>query len=447
MTDSRIEVVPSEIIFEEEDKDEDIPDIKKEESIALYSRSMAMSISNGLVSPFVSLITLKMGSGAAVLGWVQAVTNLLRQFLDPLFGRISDMMKRRIPFIVISTITWIIPYAFLYFVNAPAYIILIAAIVNILMSFGNPAWTALQNELFPAKVRGKLTGRVTWFGSFGSMIATLSTGLILTYAFGENVDYHKFVYIPVAIGVFISILAVLPFLKISEPLQRKGALFNKPTKSLKVSLKEIFSNKPFRKFTILYSIFGLFWTMSWPLFSIKQVNILEASPFQIALLEIVFAVASLIFVLLGAKFSDKYGRTKLVFLNRFCLFLFPLLYIFAAKVWHLYIIHLCVASLFSFGFGGVNAYILDLIPSKDSGLYFGFLSMVTGIFYFAGSLAGGYMVEILQNWYSQEIALNITLGSVSVMRFFLSFMFLSLKEVKEFPATLKFRRRRKRNNV
>ena len=438
MTDPIIDMVPSEIFVEEKVEDEDLPDIKKEEALALYSRSMALSISNGLVSPFVSFITLKMGSGAAILGWVQAIANMLRQFLDPLFGRLSDIMKRRIPFIVISTITWTIPYAFLYFVKAPAFVILIAAIVNILMSFGNPAWTALQNELFPAKVRGKLTGKVIWFGSFGSMLATLFTGVILTFAFGENIDYQKYVYIPVLIGVFISIIAVIPFLKIKEPLQREGTRFQKYSKSLKESLKEIFKHKPFIRFTSFYAIYGIFWTFSWPLFSIKQVDILKVSPIQIALLEIIFAITSLIFILLGAKFADNYGRTKLVFLNRFSLFFFPLLYIFASKVWHLYLIHFFVSSLMSFGMGGVNAYILDLIPSKDSGLYFGFFSMVTGICYFIGSLAGGYMVEILQHWYSEEIALNISLVFDTIMRFLLSFIFLALKEVKEFPKSLKF---------
>ncbi len=433
MTDSRIDIIPSEIIIPEEIKEKPDFKIKKEEAVAIYSRSIAFSTSNGLVSPFVSFIALNMNATAGVLAWIQAVANLLRQFLDPIFGRLSDTLKRRIPFIVISTITWIIPYAFLYWIQAPAFIILIAAIVNILLSFGNPAWIALQNELFPAEVRGKLTGRVTWFGSFGSMIATLFTGVILTFAFGENIDYQKYILIPVAIGVFISIIAVIPFRKIKEPLLRDDLPIEKTTLSLKESIREVFNNKPFRKFVILYSIFGLFWTFSWPLFSIKQVNILNASALQIALLEIVFAVTSLLFILLGAKVADKIGRTKLVFLNRFCLFLFPLLYIFATEIWHLYIVHFVVSSLFSFGFAGVNAYILDIVPAKNSGLYIGFLSMITGIFYFIGTLLGGYFVQILQNWYTEAIALTIALAFVSCARFLLSFLFLSLKEVKKFP--------------
>ena len=436
MPDAKIEdfskeISLKEVLIEEELIEEEEPDIKKEEAVALYSRSMAFSISYGLVSPFVSFIALTMGATAGVLAWIQAVANLLRQFLDPIFGRLSDISKRRIPFIVVSTVTWILPYVFLFWVRSPLYIILIVAAVNILMSLGNPAWIALQNELFPARARGKLTGRVTWFGSFGSMIATFFTGIVLTYAF-EDIDYQKTILIPVAIGLVISIIAVLPFRKIEEPLLRVGATIEKETQPLRENLKEVFRNKPFRKFVILYSIFGIFWTFSWPLFSIKQVNILHANPVQIAILEIVFSVTSLIFILLGAKVADKIGRTKLVFLNRACLFLFPLLYIFATEVWHLYLVHFIVSSLFSFGFAGVNAYILDLVPKKNSGLYIGVLSMATGICYFIGTLLGGYFVELLLNWYSLEVSLTIALAFVSGIRFLLSFMFLSLKEVKQF---------------
>ncbi len=410
-------------------------EIERSEEIALYSRSIATNVSNGLVNPFVSFISLNLGASAGILGWIQAIANLLRQFLDPFFGRLSDMVRRRIPFIVISTITWIIPYAFLYWVKAPEFVILIVAIVNILLSLGNPAWNALQNELFPKEVRGKLTGRVFWFGSFGSMIATLFTGVILTFAFGENIEYQKYILIPVGLGVLISIIAVLPFRKIEEPLRREGVQFEKTDGNLKDGIKEIFRNKPFRKFMLLYSIFGLFWTFSWPLFSLKQINILNATAVEVALLEIIFAVTTILFIMLGAKIADRFGRTKLILINRMILFLFPLGYIFATKIWHLYLVHFFIASIFNLSFAGVNAYILDLIPRRNGGLYFGVLGLVTGVFYFIGTLLGGYLVQILQNWYSQEVSLTIALAFVTVMRFILGFMFLSLKEVKKFSSS------------
>lgn len=93
--------------------------IKKKEERALYSRTIATSTSRGLVQPFVSMIALTMGASAGILGWIQSVSNLLSTFLGPIFGRLSDLAKRRIPFVVISTLTWGIPYVLLYWIIDP----------------------------------------------------------------------------------------------------------------------------------------------------------------------------------------------------------------------------------------------------------------------------------------------------------------------------------------
>ena len=73
-------------------------DIKKSEKLALYSRTIAMSTSRGLVQPFVSMIALTMGASSGLLGWIQSISNLLSTFLSPFFGRLSDIVKRRKPF-------------------------------------------------------------------------------------------------------------------------------------------------------------------------------------------------------------------------------------------------------------------------------------------------------------------------------------------------------------
>ncbi|MCG3257938.1 MAG: MFS transporter, partial [Candidatus Heimdallarchaeota archaeon] len=166
-------------------------------------------------------------------------------------------------------------------------------------------------------------------------------------------------------------------------------------------------------------------------------NILNATAVEVALLEIIFAVTTILFIMLGAKIADKFGRTKLILINRMILFLFPLGYIFASEIWHLYLVHFFIAGIFNLSIAGVNAYILDIIPRKNGGLYFGVLGLVTGVFYFVGTLLGGYMVQVLQNWYSQEVSLTIALAFVTVMRFILGFMFLSLKEVKLFSSSFR----------
>jgi len=445
-------------------------DIGRNEKIALYARSVTFSISNGLVQPFVSMIALTMGASSGLLGWIQSISNLLSTFLTPLFGRLSDLAKRRIPFIIISTISWGIPYAFLYFVK-PNYawtIVIIVALVNLLLSLGVPAWTALQNELFPKEVRGKLSARVFWFNAIGSVIATIFTGIILTTIFDDQ-DYQKFILIPVAIGIFLSILGILPFRKVEEPLKKMSEDDQPIPHNLIESFKITFDNKPFKKFTIISTIQSLFFSFAWPLFSIFQVSVLEASAIEVALLSISFSIIMLVVLRFGAKLCDKYGRTRLIFLNRFSLSLFPLAYIFATKVWHLYLIHYIVAFFIYIAMPSLQAYLLDIIPPKEGGMYFGVYNMLTGIALFLGALAGGYLTELSQFLFDRvglDQILNNSISSLVVKSFsnyaisgqnvifdslrwsviialivatigraLTSLMFISLKEQKKFPSS------------
>ncbi|MHA1258057.1 MAG: MFS transporter [Candidatus Heimdallarchaeaceae archaeon] len=474
MTDSSEETTKQEVSAKEVTTKDSLASqqIKRSDEIALYSRTVAVSTSRGLVQPFVSMIALTMGASSGLLGWIQSISNLLATFLNPVFGRLSDLVRKRIPFIVISTLSWGIPYAFLFFVkpNFAWTIVIIVAMTNLLLSLGVPSFSALQNELFPAQVRGKLTGRIFWFDAIGSMIATIFTGIVLTSIFKDQ-DYQKFILIPVAIGIVISILGVLPFKKVKEPLQKLSPEEQEEVKSLEVSFRTAFSNKPFAKFTIISTIHAFFFSFAWPLFSIFQVNVLHAKALQIAVLSISFNVTTLLIINFGAKLSDRFGRTKLIFFNRFCLSLFPLAYIFAKQVWHLYIIHFTISAIIFIGSASVQAYLLDIVPSKEGGMYFGIFNMVTGVFLFLGSLAGGYftqLMELLVNrrhiegliflsknlvnltdlttvnshliqnlavFDSLRLAIVISLAVATTGRFLTSLLFLSLKEMKKFPSS------------
>ena len=181
---------------------------------------------------------------------------------------------------------------------------------------------------------------------------------------------------------------------------------------------------------------SFFFSFAWPLFSIFQVDIMEVNALQMATLSISFSIMTILVINFGAKLSDRIGRTKLIFFNRLMLAAFPLSYIFATKIWHLYVIHFIVAGIIFIGSPSVQAYLLDIVPPREGGVYFGIHSMLTGVFMFLGSLAGGYLTGWFATWTpTLLIAVQISLGIAVVGRVLTSFLFLSLKEVKKFPST------------
>ncbi len=408
--------------------------IGKKEKLALYSRSIAMSTSQGLVGPFVSMLAIRnMNATGAALGWLQSMANLLSTFLNPVFGRMSDILKKRIPFIVVSTIAWGIPYIFLYWAQSPLAVILIVALVNLLLSLGSSSWTALQNELFPPNVRAKLSSKVFWYNAVGSIVATFFTGMLLTYVFNDT-DYQKYILIPIFVGIGLSIIGVLPFNKIKEPLAYKDKEEQPITRKLSESFKIAYRNKPFRKFTAYSMVYSFFWSFAWPLFPVKQINILNANAMQIASLQVLFSLTTLLFVTFGAKLSDSIGRTKLIFFNRISMATFPFLYVLARNIWDLYIVHFVISAFVTIGMPSVQAYLLDMVPEREGGIYFGIYNMITGLFLFLGSLISGYVLDLLTKTTGQLIiALNICLIVASSGRALSSLLFLNIKEQKKFP--------------
>ncbi len=164
-------------------------------------------------------------------------------------------------------------------------------------------------------------------------------------------------------------------------------------------------------------------------------SILEANALQMAVLSISFSVMIILVIRFGAKLSDRFGRTKLIAFNRLALVLFPFAYIFASKIWHLYIIHFILAGIIFIGSPSIQAYLLDIVPPREGGVYFGIHSMLVGIFMFIGSLAGGYLTEMFDNWYPLLTAVKITLGIAAGGRLLTGLLFLTLKEVKKFPSS------------
>ena len=260
--------------------------VERQSRIALYSKSISTSTSRGLVSPFISFLAIRsMSASSSDLGWLESIANLLSTFFSPLFGKLSDLFRRRIPFIIFSSALWGIPYILLYWANSPLFFILIVAFVNILFCIGISPWNALQNDIFPPKIRAELTSKIYLFDALGTMISTVFTGIVLTLIF-HDLDYQKYILIPVSVGIFLSFLGIIPFFKMKEPIREIKGTMKKLKQRKRTNFKIIFKNKAFVKYAIISMTFSFSMSMCWPLFPIKQVTILDATAIDISIFRI-----------------------------------------------------------------------------------------------------------------------------------------------------------------
>ncbi|MHA1127141.1 MAG: MFS transporter, partial [Candidatus Heimdallarchaeota archaeon] len=103
---------------------EDAPEDLSDKNLALipekgkiFSRGVLSTFSGGMVDPFLTTFAVDMGASGAQMGWLRAISNLLGNFMQPVFGFISDKVNRRSIFIALSNILYSCTWILLLFIN------------------------------------------------------------------------------------------------------------------------------------------------------------------------------------------------------------------------------------------------------------------------------------------------------------------------------------------
>ncbi|MHA1354771.1 MAG: MFS transporter [Candidatus Heimdallarchaeota archaeon] len=440
-----------------------IPEKKK-----IYSRSVLATFSGGMVDPFLTTFAVDMGASGAQMGWLRAITNLLGNFMQPIFGFISDKVKQRSIFIALS------------------------GIISLVLSLGTPAWTALLGEIIPTRIRGRIVANVNWFIQLSAIVSTILGGIFLNYitpivSIGSR-TFPVNTLVTVSVGLAAGIASAIVMFTFKEKKAKERAqklsraiqdlevkcLVEEKTKddvdqltisdsieticydsnnstpvaeSTKDKLKLLFQNKEYIKYAIIMGVQSFFMSMMWPLFPFRQrKDIPGVEFFEIAVFSVSMSIAMLLTMRYAGTVSDKIGRKPQMFANRLILAAMPISYAFATQIWHIIVLHVVICIFMGLTSTVQIAYLIDLTPEKDRSMYIGFYNMFIGVILFLGSLAGGYMVDILKGdksifgssfYYTATAAVTITFFAGFIGRVITAFPFLALKEAKTFPYQLR----------
>ena len=394
----------------------------------LYIRSIVNSLSIGTVNPFLGAYAVKLGASSSEMGWFQSSTNLSNNVMQVFWGRLSDRLKRRIPFIVLGSLIVSGLWIPIIFVTSASQLIILLAIQALLGSMATPAWTALIGDLVPSFRLGRANATINLWASIGSLIATLSSGIIMI-AIGGTLQ--EMFLVPLTVATICGVTSSLIMFKLKEKKNNE-----------KLNLKEHFASKIlgldvlararkmpyFIKYCYVEGIFQFFMSFSWPLFSITQIRILKASMLQIALLSVVQSFVTIIFQGWAGRLADNVGRKPLLVFFRFSLVTVPIAYVLSPDINTLIVVGAFWGLAQALGQASATAYLLDVSPEEYRGSFTALFNLVVGVITFFGSLIGGYLSDYMIGLYGLITGLQIVYIISTVGRGIGAAAYLTLKE-------------------
>lgn len=375
---------------------------KEEDLKPLYVRQVLNSLGSGMVSPFMGAYAVELGASSSDMGWFQSVSNLSNNVMQIVWGGLSDRFRRRIPFIVAGGLIVAALYAPTLIVNVPYQLIILLGMQALLGSMATPAWTALIGELVPSTKLGQINAKIIMYAQIGGLVATLGSGIVMILVGGS---YHQMLLIPVIVAMAFGVASSLIMLRTKEKAGRKPEQQISPEK---LSIAQIMHGSPdFPRYCSVVATYEFFMSMSWPLFSITQVKVLNASPLQIALLSVVQMLVMIVFQRWTGRHADIVGRKSLLVAFRFILVTVPVAYAVSPDMNILIVVSVFWGFAQVIGQTAAATYLLDIAPREHRGSFIAVFNLIIGVVTFFGSLLGGYLADYLTTMYSMVMAIQV----------------------------------------
>jgi len=359
---------------------------------SIYANQVVGSFGGGMAASSVPVYALRLNASSIDLGWLQAIQNFFPNALQIPWGKLSDRIGRRTPFIIVGTSLAAVAYLMMIASSTALLVILAALFQAIATSAVIPAWSALIGEKIPVTKRGKSLGSIGRWAGLAGVVGSLVAIFIVSNAPPDSSSIFHLLFLPAFVAGLVAALIILALREHrSVPKTEVGGDPDNGNGDEKLC--------DFRFFVKTQVFYNFFMSFIWPIMTITQITVLKASNLEVAILSLIGSVATVAVQSQVGKLMDRVGPVNMISASRFMLVIVPLVYGFATSMYHLYVMNLLLGVALAIGNVAFSGYILDIAPPRKRGEYFANFNTAIGSVTFVGSLIGGYMANYLMGFW------------------------------------------------
>lgn len=380
-------------------------------------RSLVIAIGAAAATSFVGVYGVYLGATAAEMGWLQSTANSLGNGGQLIWGRLSDKLGLRKPFLFLGSLVLAVLWFFLGVIRTPVELIVLYALISLFSALITVNWFSLIADEVLSTGRGKFLALINNLASVGTIVSLL----VMTFLFSGKVTVDIAIPFYAASASYVISGAFIARLKEVKHATRVVG-------SIRKTLRELRSEPFFFDYFIAMNTQGFFWSMAWPLFPITMVLIMHFSLASVAILTVASLVATIVIQYLLGRITDRINRAPLIFLDRLMLSAIPLLYAFSTTFPEFLFMEVYSGAVGAMQNVVMNSYLLDVVPQNRRAEYLSIMNGFNGIVYLFGALAGGYLLQELLVGFPLFYALLYAYLIVFLGRLITSFLFIRLKE-------------------
>jgi DHA1 family multidrug resistance protein-like MFS transporter len=397
---------------------------------SIYANQVVGSFGSGMAASSVPVYALRLNASSIDLGWLQAIQNFFPNALQIPWGKLSDRLGRRTPFIIVGTSLAAVAYLMMIASSTALLVILAALFQAIATSAVIPAWSALIGEKIPVTKRGKSLGSIGRWAGLAGIGGSLVTIFIVSGAPPDSSSVFHLLFLPAFVAGLAAALIIL-LLRERKSVQKHEAGVDPDSGNEDEKLCD------FRFFVKTQVFYNFFMSFIWPIMTITQITVLKASNLEVAILSLIGSVATVAVQSQVGKLMDRVGPVNMISASRFMLVVVPLVYGFATSMYHLYVMNLLLGVALAIGNVAFSGYILDIAPPRKRGEYFANFNTAIGSVTFVGSLIGGYMANYLMGFWGLWFGLLVVYIVSFAGRLAGAIWTLKVKECRNYPERMR----------
>ena len=348
------------------------------------SASMMFAITN----TYLTVFALALGANTIEIGMIVAIPAIMSMVAYLPAAYIVESSSRRNWLCSVTALlsrgSWLLAAAVPMFASGKfVWLLAFVCFSSLFDSFIGPSWASLMGDIVPEQRRGAYFGRRNALCKIAALATVLATGVVLDVFAG----LRGFMIIFAAAGVFGLMTSVF-FSRFPEFKYRRRERVN-----LRLDIRDIFTNKIFRRFLLIMFVWQLGVSISSPFMNVYIVGNLGAAYYWISILAVVSGVAGIAVMRGWGNVSDKFGHRSIMIISAIGASFIPLLYMFPTAPEHI----IPVSIISGIAWAGLDLasfnYLLETTRGKKRAIYSAMYWSVLDMSAIIGPIAGGFMID------------------------------------------------------